>query len=123
LDKQFSGTIFQFLIMSVRVISIAFGAYKSDPLLALIAFSFSSAACYLLFLIWLTRESGGSAIKMIKILCQAAIVSSLVLLVCFFNYFAILEDSRVLIDLLMSVVFVVLAYLLNYKIWNNNVKN
>lgn len=123
LDKQFAGTIFQFLMMTVRVVSIGFGVYTSDPLLALFAFSLSSAACYLVFLLWLTVASGGCAVKMLMILCQATIVSSFVLLAVYgFNYFIKLESSRVLIDLLISAIVVALAYLVNYKIWKNNVK-
>ncbi|RBO85744.1 lipopolysaccharide biosynthesis protein [Marinomonas aquiplantarum] len=123
LDKQFAGTIFQFTMMSVRIVSIGLGVYISDPVLALLAFSVSSSACYLAFLLWLTTVSGGSSVRMVVILCQAAMVSVLVLVsVDGFNYFYMIRGGSALIDVFISSMAMLVAYGVNYKVWKSYVK-
>ena len=123
LDKQFAGTIFQFSMMVVRIISIGLGVYLSDPVPALLSFSISSACCYLVFLLWLTSSSGGSAIKLLGILFQAFIISMLVLLTEYdFDYFEVLFESNSNINIFTSILAMFAAYFLNYKLWRHHVK-
>lgn len=123
LDKQFAGTIFQFLMMAVRIVSIGFGIYSSDPLLALILFSISSACCYLAFLLWLTSASGGSPVNMLGLLCQVTMISMLVLLAVHgFDYLEIFVESNTLSNFFISILAMFFAYFLNYRVWRHYVK-
>ncbi|WP_303905157.1 oligosaccharide flippase family protein [Thiohalomonas denitrificans] len=58
LEKQFHEMLFQGLLLGTRLVALLFGAYLGDVLIAVALFSLSSAACYLVFLIWLMRASG-----------------------------------------------------------------
>ena len=110
-------------MMVVRILSISFGLDSSDPVLALLSFSISSAVCYLAFLLWLTFASGGSVINMLIILCQASMVSLPVLaLVYGFNHFFQFAEINVLVDIVISTVAAILAYIFNYRLWKYHAK-
>ncbi|WP_111411791.1 lipopolysaccharide biosynthesis protein [Billgrantia lactosivorans] len=58
LERQGQGLVFQALLLGVRVVAIAIGAFHDDLLLTVALFSLGSAACWIGFLVWIARLTG-----------------------------------------------------------------